>query len=1096
MGILVMKYLRYIVLILSIISLQSIAATAGNTTSNANTITTESIEQQLKELPLQNLPASEAATAKTNLEQALQFIKTRDDAITKLTNLKKQLIEAPEQTINYRQQLEKLIAIPPTPLKIDDKITDIELQTRLTENNTTIEGWQTELANANNTIQKIQTLPEDAQAQISKLQIRNQEITDTLKTQQTQAAILKLETEQSAIKAQINFLTQELSSATTLQEHATSSRNLLTEKINRLQQENTQLQTLINARRTEATEKIVQELAEHQDNQTDTLLRQESEMNLKLSEYLAKSNARLNEITNLSQTAKQQLSTTQKIQETLTEQSIALKNSIFLSRILYQQKQALPTLTEDTNLINEIADLRLYQFQLNEQQSLFISPTTYVNKLLANKSVDDTLREQLLQLARTRQDLFSQLQHSLNSLTTGAVNLQLTYQQLQTKVNQISSEIDEKMFWLPSNSALDFTWLKHMPANLKAELSSISLKETLNNICTSLLDKLWIFCPLIVLIIILVWKRHYLTDKITAINNDVGNVKHDTQLHTPLAILFNILLALPVSLALASAGFSLSLDTNQEINLAIGSALLELALGWLFFYTCYRLLSPNGVAIIHFKWNEKQVSALRKQIFQIGILALILMAVVSIASKLLGNLSQDVVGMMTVIVCYLFLTIILARTTFSKEARNYFNAFRWIIAIAIILLPLSLMIATIAGYYYTSVRLTARLIDTLYTLMAWAVLEALLVRGLSVAARRIAFQRILEKRKNKAQTKEGEEEIVEEHVLDIQEINQQSLRLIRLSLFVIFAFLLYWIWSDVLAVFSYLDSITLYQYVGLDGTTLIPLTLKVFIIAIVIAILTVVLTRNIPGLLEVAILSRLNLERGISYAITTLLTYIIIAVGFSLSLGLLGVSWSKLQWLVAALSVGLGFGLQEIFKNFVSGIILLFERPVRIGDRITVGGVTGTVNRIQIRATHITDGERKEVIIPNTTFATGQIINWTLTDTVTRITLKIGVDYDADISKVKQLLLQIAQQNPRVIQDPGPSVLFTNFGPDTLDFELTMLVNEIADRSAATDEINQQILTVFRTEHINMPFHQIDVTLKNSEGKELLLPAPTPPKEN
>lgn len=1084
-----MKSLKSIILILSLVSLSCFAATSSVET--INTLTASSIEQEIKALPSQNLSESETATAKANLEQALQFINTRDDATEKLDTLKKQLIGAPAQTISYRQQLEKLSATPLTPLKIDDKVTDIELQTRLTENNTTIDGLQTELASANNTIQKLQTLPEQAQAQISKLQVRSQEVSDLLKSQQTSSSKLKLDAEQASIKAQISLLNQELSSTTVLQEYATSSRNLLTEKINRLQQENTQLQTLINSRRTQATEKIVQELAQHQDNQTDTLLRQESETNLKLSEYLAQSNARLNEITNLNQTAKQQLSATQKIEETLTEQSIALKNSIFLSRILYQQKQALPSLTEDTGLMDEIADLRLYQFQLNEEQSRFISPTTYVNKLLSNKKVDDTLHEQLLDLARTRQDLFSQLQHSLNSLTTGAVNLQLTRQQLQSKVVQISSEIDEKMFWLPSNSALDYAWLKQIPANLKAEISAISWKETIKDIYTGLTDKLWIFLPLIVLIGILIWKRRYLTDKITTLNSEVGNVKYDSQLHTPYAILLNILLALPVSLALMLAGFSLSLD-NQGMNAAIGNALLELALGWLFFYTCYRLLSPNGVAIIHFKWNEDQVAAMRKQIFQIGILALILMAVVSIASNQIGSLSQDVLGMMIVIVCYLLLTIILAYTTFSKEARRYFNTVRWIVAIAIVLLPFALMIATIAGYYYTSVRLTARLIDTLYTLMAWTVMEALLIRGLSVAARRIAFQRILEKRRNKAQTKEGEEEVIEEPVLDIQEINQQSLRLIRLGLFVVFAFVLYWIWSDVLAVFSYLDSITLYQYIGVDGTTLTPLTLKVFIIAIIIAILTVVLTRNIPGLLEVVVLSRLNLERGISYAITTLLTYVIIAIGFSTTLGLLGVSWGKLQWLVAALSVGLGFGLQEIFKNFVSGIILLFERPVRIGDRITVGGVTGTVNRIQIRATHITDGERKEVIIPNTTFATGQIINWTLTDTITRITLKIGVDYNSDVDKVKQILLQIAQQNPRVIQDPGPSVSFTNFGVDTIDFELTMLVNEIADRSAATDEINKQILTAFREENINMPYHHIDVTLKNSEDKELL---PSPTKE-
>lgn len=1084
-----MKHLKSIFLILSILSFQSFAATTS-IAENTNTITAESIEQEIKALPSQKLSETEATAAKASLEQALQFINNRDSFVTKLADLKKQLTEAPAKTLSNQQQLEKLSATPVTPIKIDDKITDTELQTRLTENNTTIEGWQTTLASANNTIQKLQTLPEQAQTQISTLQARNQEINDQLKNQQTNIGKLKLDAEQAANKAQINYLNQELSSATILQEYVTSTRNLLTEQINRLQQENAELQTFINSRRTEATEKIVQDLAQHQESQTDALLRQESETNLKLSEYLAKSNARLNEITNLNQTAKQQLSATQKIEETLTEQSIALKNSVFLSRILYQQKQALPSITEDTNLINEIANLRLYQFQLNEQQSLFISPTIYVNKLLANNTVDDDLREQLLNLARTRQDLFSQLQHSLSSLTTGAVNLQLTQQQLQNKVTQISSEIDEKMFWLPSNSALDFAWLKQMPTNLKAEINAISWKEALNNIYDGLTDKLWIFFPLIVLVIILVWKRHYISNKLTTINNEVGNVKYDSQLHTPRAILLNILLALPISLALASAGFSLSLD-DRGMNPAFGSALLELALGWLFFYTCYRLLSPNGVAILHFKWNESQVASLRNQIFQIGILALILMAVVSIASKQLGNLSKDVLGMMTVIVCYLLLTIILARTTFSKEARSYFNTFRWIIAISTVLLPFTLMAATIAGYYYTSVRLTDRLIDTLYTLMAWAVLEALLVRGLSVAARRIAFQRLIEKRKNKAQTKEGEEEIIEEPVLDIQEINQQTLRLIRLSLFVVFAFILYCIWSDVLAVFSYLDTVTLYQYVGVDGTTLTPLTLKVFIIAIIITVLTIVLTRNLPGLLEVAVLSRLRLERGISYAITTLLTYIIIAIGFSSALGLLGVSWAKLQWLVAALSVGLGFGLQEIFKNFVSGIILLFERPVRIGDRITVGGVTGTVNRIQIRATHITDGEKKEVIIPNTTFATGQITNWTLTDTVTRITLKIGVDYNSDVNQVKQILLQIAQQNSRVIQDPSPSVSFTNFGADTLDFELTMLVNEIADRSAATDEINQQILTRFRKENINIPFHQVDVTLKNSEGKELLLPAPS-----
>ena len=130
--------------------------------------------------------------------------------------------------------------------------------------------------------------------------------------------------------------------------------------------------------------------------------------------------------------------------------------------------------------------------------------------------------------------------------------------------------------------------------------------------------------------------------------------------------------------------------------------------------------------------------------------------------------------------------------------------------------------------------------------------------------------------------------------------------------------------------------------------------------AIIASMVAWALIRNLPGLLEVLVLSRLNMRQGASYAITTILNYIIIAVGAMTVFGSLGVSWDKLQWLAAALSVGLGFGLQEIFGNFVSGLIILFERPVRIGDTVTIGSFSGTVSKIRIRATTITDFDRKE----------------------------------------------------------------------------------------------------------------------------------------
>ena len=142
------------------------------------------------------------------------------------------------------------------------------------------------------------------------------------------------------------------------------------------------------------------------------------------------------------------------------------------------------------------------------------------------------------------------------------------------------------------------------------------------------------------------------------------------------------------------------------------------------------------------------------------------------------------------------------------------------------------------------------------------------------------------------------------------------------------------------------------------------------------------------------------------------------------ALGTLGVSWDKLQWLVAALSVGLGFGLQEIFANFISGLIILFERPIRIGDTITLGNLHGTVSRIRIRATTVTDFDRKEIIIPNKTFVTDQLINWSLSDNVTRVVLTYGVVHGSDLATVHRLLRQAADENVRVLADPEPQVFF------------------------------------------------------------------------
>ena len=259
----------------------------------------------------------------------------------------------------------------------------------------------------------------------------------------------------------------------------------------------------------------------------------------------------------------------------------------------------------------------------------------------------------------------------------------------------------------------------------------------------------------------------------------------------------------------------------------------------------------------------------------------------------------------------------------------------------------------------------------------------------------------------------------------------------------------------------------------------------VLLFAIVASMVAWALIRNLPGLLEVLVLSRLNMRQGTSYAITTILNYAIIAIGAMTVFGALGVSWDKLQWLAAALSVGLGFGLQEIFGNFVSGLIILFERPVRIGDTVTIGTFSGTVSKIRIRATTITDFDRKEVIIPNKAFVTERLINWSLSDTVTRVVIRLGVAYGSDLDKVKEVLLKAAHDHPKVMQEPAPAVFFTTFGASTLDHELRLYVRELRDRSYTVDELNRAIDRLCRENDINIAFNQLEVHLRNEKGDEV-----------
>jgi len=1057
--------------------------------------TSEAVQQSIDKIADRKLSDADQKALQQVLEQTLAFLSSRDDSNNQLPALKKQLSEAPQVIAENQHELTKLKASKPVPVaQRYANLSVPQLEQLLNERGAQQGELQKQLTEANSLSITAQTRPERAQTEISNSQARIAQINGILKAGKDNGKVIsadqrnQLLAEQASINALVSLRRQELAGNTLLQDLGNSQHDLVIEKIGRVSQEIQDLQSLINDKRlAQSQETVTQQSIEAQKAGGSSVLATESATNLKLSDYLLKSTDRLNDLTQQNLHTQQQLDSVTQSDQALDEQINVLKGSLLLSKILYKQKQALPHLKVDRNLADEIADIRLYQFEVNQQREALSSPTAYVDGLIAAQPPEDVtsqLRKQLLDLAITRSDLLERLNRELSALLNESITLQLNQKQLLTTAQSLRATLDEQMFWIPSNKPLDPDWLESAPAHLKKQVATLPWASSLSELADGLVQRPLFFVPLLLLIGVLLWRRSYLHNRLNRVHKDIGHFKRDSQWHTPQALLVNVLLAIPVGLGLALCGLALQLDARGQ-NASLGSALLQMAQAWLVFYTAYRILAPGGVAEVHFRWEKAQVEFLRNWVRRLGIVVMALVAIVAVAELQPSALADDVIGIAVVLTCYALMAWLLSRLLISSPTHRNTSLFRKAVGVAFTALPVALFMAVCFGYYYTALKLTDRLIGTLYLLMLWLVIEAAFVRGLSVAARRLAYQRALSKRQAAKESGDGEIPI-EEPTLDIEQVNQQSLRLIRLALMGVFIAGLYWVWSDLISVFAYLDNVTLYEYSSGTGATMsmVPISLGDLLGALIIVGITVALAGNLPGLLEVLVLSRLNLAQGSAYATTTLLSYVIIGIGFVSALSTLGVSWDKLQWLVAALSVGLGFGMQEIFANFISGIMILFERPVRIGDTITIGSLSGTVSKIRIRATTITDFDRKDIIVPNKTFITGQLINWSLTDTITRVTLKLGVDYGSDLDLVRALLLKGAQENPRVLKDPGPSVYFLNFGESTLDHELRMHVRDLGDRNPVLDEMNRYINREFKKNNINISFRQMEVYLKNTQGQE------------
>lgn len=430
--------------------------------------------------------------------------------------------------------------------------------------------------------------------------------------------------------------------------------------------------------------------------------------------------------------------------------------------------------------------------------------------------------------------------------------------------------------------------------------------------------------------------------------------------------------------------------------------------------------------------------------------------------------------------------------------------------------PLAVALIATTGYYYTALELAWRVLLTGWAVGLVLVAAALLVRGLVVAQRRLALSSLASTTDSGPARGGGPERAAVRRETDWLSVDRQVRRLIRWGSVAALLMVGWTLWADLV---PGAEALAGWQFraehvlpAGLnaaDGSTgsaaaappvALPtgavgwsrsaagsaasartpgaLTLGDVVVALLVAGGTLIVSNNLPGLLELLFLRRLPFDVGGRYAVASVLGYLVLVVGLVVAFSMIGVPWSSLQWLVAAITVGLGFGLQEIFANFVSGLILLVERPIRIGDTVTVGTVTGSVSQIRGRATVITNWDRQELIVPNKDFITGQLVNWTLSDQVLRLVFRVGVSYAADPRQVTELLMRLAREQPQVLDDPPPIVVFQEFGDSALAFELRVHVPRLDDAIPTRHALNVGIHEAFRAAGIEIPYPQRDLHLR------------------
>jgi len=1082
-------------------------------------------------------------TASIQLYQtALKRLESRDQAARKIAEYDQAIQTAPQSLEETRRELQQLANTRPTiPFGLPATQLEqrrVQLQTEIDSQRKRFDQLTDEPNRRRNRIAELPAAVQVTQTQLAQIKTQldtaappgeHPEVTAARRTQ--------LLAQQLALQAELDRLNREqlfyTASADLLPEQRALAKQQLDDSLLLLET----IQRTINQQQESTLQRFSRETAELQKNAPPALLRLAESNTALVEDYrqLLDQNAqnlvRLKEVRATAESVDSQYRAS-------TERVKAVGLTDALGVMLKQQRRELEELLvkyqPDPQLKEEARKLQVMSFDLQDKLNAWLNDEQTASVEWDRLDADEALREQLLpqlkQLVNQRRLIAQEMSQANNQTFQNLIALDTEQHQLATRIGEFTRFVDQHVIWIPSAPVFTRGDWRHVLEATRWLVSPTNWSAVLREPPRDLLQYPLIYLPLVLsLVFLFVFHR-----RLKRIIFDTGEQARRVSC-TAISPTFNSLLATflmaslwPMVFAVLGWMLIVNFERNEFVS-AAGRAAVSVALFVAPLELLRHVCRQHGLADAHFAWSERVRRFFGQNVKVFYILAAPLLVVVIMLDNQENEHWSNSVGRLAALALFVLVAYFLHLTLRSqgvifqqmaiRNSQSQMYKLRQFWYLLVVGIPVFLLIAAMSGYYYTAIQLGACLQNSVTLAIAVIVIGEVIRRWLLVRRRQVSIEEFRKQRELllSAATPFGDSitsnerepsnlsgsgaslgsavpfapsglgfdspamALQEQPNLDLATVSRQAREIVVFALGAVTIGLLWWIWRDVLPAFGMLDRVTLWS-VSL-GERVESVTLKSVFYALVVFLTTFLFVKNMSGVLNLFFLEYSSMDAGARYAATTILRYLFIVIGAIAALSFLHIPWSQYGWLVAAVTVGLGFGLQEIVANFVSGLILLFERPVRVGDVVTIEGTTGVVTRIQMRATTVTNWDHQELIVPNKEFITGKLLNWTLSSQINRLVLNVGVAYGTDPNRVRDLLMETVSRHPDILKDPAPAVNLDSFGESSLNFVVRCFLANLDRRLQVKHELNAAITQTLRSHGISIPFPHREIHIVDDRPK-------------